>query len=85
VQVKSTVLQQGEAYRCVIRSRVKLYTAKDIDFLACYLVPEDLWYIIPRDQAVRAHSRLYLNPYVRSNSYFRYLEAWHLLQRPRPK
>ena len=52
VQVKSTntyiekkdCYQLGTAYGSESKS---LYSNKDIDFFACYIAPEKLWYIIP--------------------------------------
>jgi hypothetical protein len=37
------------------------YTAKEIDFIAVYIVPENLWYVIPI--SVAAHrGQMYVSP-----------------------
>jgi len=49
VQVKSTAYQYSGRCRYSINAlcRTALYTEDEIDFLAVYIVPLDLWYIIP--------------------------------------
>ncbi len=85
VQVKSTSCKDRKAYLCNTVSRnitglVGTYSAASIDFFAFYIVPEDLWYIVPIAELKRAKFAVYLNPYDRKNRYFRYMEAWHLLK-----
>ena len=92
VQVKSTMMLDRSGvegrhgpYRCNTASRgwresskeARRYNAAQIDFFAFYIIPEDVWYIVPIAAAVRW--AVSLNPYQRDNKYFRYLEAWHLL------
>jgi PD-(D/E)XK endonuclease len=86
VQVKSTTWKSGKAYMCNTVSRnitglVGTYSSASVDFFAFFIVPEDLWYIVPIAELKRAKFAVYLNPYDRKNRYFRYLEAWHLLTR----
>jgi PD-(D/E)XK endonuclease len=90
VQVKSTTWKSGQAYLCNTVSRNKMgllhgYTPAQIDFFAFYIIPEDLWYIVPTVELVRAKWAVFLNPYQPKNRYFRYLEAWHLLTGARPR
>jgi len=93
VQVKSTsyfsTTRRGRssAYLCNIVSRSgspydhsRTYDARQIDFFALFIVPEEIWYIIPVADLRDAHWALQLNPYDRRNKYFPYLEAWHLLR-----
>ena len=94
VQVKSTLQRPepragrtGGAYLCNTVSRGPRgytkkphYTAKQIDFFAFYIIPEDLWYIVPIADARRARFAVYLNPHYRKNRWFPNLEAWHLLK-----
>ena len=49
VQVKCTVakLESGKGYICSVCSSHKAYRAGAFDFVAAYVVLEDLWYIIP--------------------------------------
>ncbi|MFB3916427.1 MAG: group I intron-associated PD-(D/E)XK endonuclease [Terriglobales bacterium] len=59
----------------------KSYTCADIDFFAFYIIPEDIWYIVPIGELSRARYAVYLNPHESGNKYFRYMEAWHLLRK----
>jgi len=60
---------------------IQPYTPDDIDFLAAFVQPHDVWYLIP---ATVIKGRLMLNLYPcgarRSAGEFeKYREAWHLL------
>ncbi len=84
VQVKSTIVEEHGSYRCVYYSSAKYhdYTPEDFDFLAAYVVPEDVWYIIPSKEIET--SSIALDPRGRhpGNKYARYREAWELLKGP---
>ncbi len=60
------------------RSRFRPYTVTDFEYLAFYLIPKDVWYIIPAVIALQRCS-LDFRPGDKSNQYERYREAWHLL------
>ena len=49
VQVKSTIYQVGASYVCNTRpdNDYQPYTCGQIDFMAAYVIPEDVWYILP--------------------------------------
>src|SRR5689334_22070817 len=47
VQVKSTIFREGTGYSCMARGCSGPYVGDLFDFLAAYLIPEDVWYIIP--------------------------------------
>ena len=84
VQVKSSTFRQCGAYKCITVLREKggvivPYRRDQIDFFAFYLIPEDLWYIIPVSELSGKRAVL-LNPLDRKSPYFRYLEAWYLLR-----
>jgi hypothetical protein len=87
VQVKSTcwspAARRGRvtgAYLCNTRkNRSQVYLAGEVDCFAFYIIPEDIWYIMPAEEAKRARHAICLNPYYRDNRYFRFMEAWHLL------
>ena len=88
VQVKSTQFQQKGAYLCNTVSRPPTrkdngtaYTSREIDFFAFFVIPEDVWYIVPVAELRRARYAAYLNPHDCRNKYFRYMEAWHLLKK----
>ena len=57
----------------------------DFDYLAVYIIPRDVWYIIPF-AAIQARAMISLrDPRLANGRYHRYLEAWHLLtQKSRP-
>ncbi len=84
VQVKSSTFRQCGAYKCITVLREKggaivPYKRNQIDFFAFYLIPEDLWYIIPVGK-VHGKKAVCLNPQDRKSPYIQYLEAWHLLR-----
>jgi hypothetical protein len=79
VQVKSTTIENGGGYVCVIRKQGKAYTSGSFDFVAAYVVPEDVWYIIPvRD--IRGRECMSLCSSSTRNENEKYREAWHLLR-----
>jgi hypothetical protein len=47
VQIKSVATRRGNGYHILVGSNQRRYTARDFDFFVCYIVPLDLWYIIP--------------------------------------
>ncbi len=84
VQVKSTTCCIDGGYFCHTVSRPprcasRVYRPTEVDFFALFVIPEDVWYIIPV-RGLRGASSAYLKPHDRRNKYFRYLEAWHLLR-----
>ncbi len=82
VQVKSTMNYFRGHYQChCCTGTRKAYTANDIDFMAFYIIPEDVWYIVPVAECPANYSAR-LNPRSPGNKYFPYLEAWHLLRSP---
>ena len=57
------------------------YTPQDIDFLVAYIIPLDLWYIVPaRAFPASASIRLYPNGGCQRPRFEIYREAWHLFQ-----
>jgi len=83
VQVKSTEYRVGNSYICNVRpdSALRPYTTRQIDLLAAYVIPENVWYIIPAQVATRLKGNIWLSPRKRGHKYERYLEAWYLLRR----
>ncbi len=84
--VSSTMADSGKvhhlpakgAYTCNITGTKRMrYATGKLDFFAVYLVPIDLWYIIPFELAARKSS-LSLTPY-NGEKFGQYMEAWHLL------
>src|SRR5579884_1903465 len=79
VQVKSTTFERNGSYTCNIISKTGVrYGTNKLDIFAVYLVPIDLWYIIPFEVAARNKS-LNLTPYD-GHKFAQYIEAWHLLR-----
>lgn len=80
VQVKSTQFRDHDGYTCTLRSHhERYYNPQEIDFFAVYLVPEDIWYIIPAEVAGSHRGHFFLAPARTSNKYHAFKEAWHLL------
>jgi hypothetical protein len=86
VQVKSTATvrrsgaYEGNAQRSTTQSS-RRYSARDVDFFAFYVIPKDVWYIVPFAD-VEARCSIVLNPNrpSRDRRFGRYREAWHMLQ-----
>ena len=81
VQVKCTVakLESGKGYICSVCSSHKAYRAGAFDFVAAYVVLEDLWYIIPA-KLIRGKKSICLCTEGAEAKYEEYREAWHLLR-----
>lgn len=88
VQVKSTSVRTGTGYLCQFRPhylKKQDYTLEQLDFFAAYIIPVNVWYLIPaalllgrkRKQAVMLYPMVPL----RKNRYRfeAYKEAWPLL------
>ena len=83
VQVKCTVFisKNGAGYICSVCSSHKQYRQGAFDFVAAYLVLEDVWYIIP-EKETRGKWAISLRTQCDESRYEKYLEAWDLLRRP---
>jgi hypothetical protein len=85
IQVKSVFCSSRWGYGIAVGHRHRCrteYSSDEIDFIAAYVVPCDVWYIIPVDQvAGHVHVRLY--PHGTRNktggAFEPYREAWDLL------
>jgi hypothetical protein len=91
VQVKGTTFQNRSngcspnGYQCRVSSTSsdgtsREYRASEIDFFACFIIPLDVWYILPISELSLSHSSVLLDPGRFSNRYAKFLEAWHLLK-----
>ena len=90
IQVKSAFTSQRQEYSVATarrrRRRGQLphqYSARDIDFIAAYVAPHQVWYIVPvKETATREHICLY--PLGAKNTqggrYEKYREVWGLLR-----
>jgi hypothetical protein len=79
VQVKSTMFRNGRGYACTMRGWRGPYGRDEFDYIAVYLILEDVWYIIPVKN-IRGQWTLTLNPHLKNARYEPYREAWHLLR-----
>ena len=79
VQVKSTVYEADGGYACTVRSGHRRYPAGSFNFLAVFLVVEDVWYILPALE-VQGKKTITLFPKSPKAKYEKYREAWHLLR-----
>jgi hypothetical protein len=83
VQVKSTFNHRIKGgYMCHVQPppHTPRYSARDVDFLALYVIPEDVWYIVPSPVLTRMKGSILLSPASPGHKYESYLEAWHLLR-----
>ena len=87
VQVKSTAnCQANGGYVCGVHPSPgsELYKQGDFDFLAAYLILEDIWFIIPGGLIVRPkRNSITLYADGLANEWTAYKEAWDLLRNHR--
>jgi len=80
VQIKSTTYSRDGSFTCNLVGRGrKGYVAGVVDFFAIYLVPMNVWYILPFETLAGTVS-LQFAPGRVGNKYQVYMEAWHLLK-----
>ena len=73
-------MPEVRGYSCSVRGCRGPYKGDPFDFVAAYLIPKDLWYIIPA-QKIRGQGSIALYPNLKKAKYGPYKEAWHLLRR----
>src|ERR1700676_1277438 len=57
VQVKSTTHARYHSYVCCFHGhKNRRYTAEEIDFVAAYIIPKDIWFIFPIAVILKVHS-----------------------------
>jgi hypothetical protein len=79
VQVKSTTVKNCGGYVCSVRQNNARYARGAFDFVAAYVIPEDVWYIIPAKKlAGRGCVTLCSNS--GEANFEEYREAWYLLR-----
>jgi PD-(D/E)XK endonuclease len=79
IQVKSTQFFDRGCYPCAVRGSHWRYDEDAFDFLAVYILPEDLWYIIPKP-VLRGQASVALRPSIQDSKYAKYLGAWELIK-----
>jgi PD-(D/E)XK endonuclease len=87
VQVKSVLAKHSarNAYRVKTsggdsRQGHTPYSATEIDFLAAYIFPEDLWYIFPAKLIANRKGGIWLTPRSKRSIFHQYREAWKLMK-----
>ncbi|HZR58975.1 MAG TPA: group I intron-associated PD-(D/E)XK endonuclease [Terriglobales bacterium] len=86
VQVKSTICKEKNSYACTVHPNLgsRPYAKGELDFIAAYVIPEDIWYIIPAAKVVNGKMGLIsLAPSIPGHKYERYMEAWDLMRAKR--
>jgi PD-(D/E)XK endonuclease len=82
IQVKSSRRFDGSRYIVKLKGAAA-YTAKEIDFIVVYIVPENLWYVIPISVAA-SRGQMYVSPHgTRHFRHEKYREAWCQMACPR--
>ena len=81
IQVKSTMHRVRNSYicKCHCSRKTGRYKKNELDFMAFYIIPLDLWYILPAERARRLKTAIILNPYLSDQKYKDFMEAWYLL------
>jgi hypothetical protein len=85
VQVKSTTHRTGRGYIVNATSRRHsrdIYNSKQIDFLIAYVIPRNVWYIVPVAALTSTTFRVFpdgCRPGPRFALFEKYRAAWHLL------
>jgi hypothetical protein len=80
VQVKSTTFREGTGYSCTLKDSKGPYKKNSFEFVAAYVIPEDVWFILP-EKKVRGLWSVGLYPGLVNSKYEEYMEAWDLLRR----
>lgn len=78
IQVKSTRNRQQGGYRIKNAGSAAAYPPGAYDFLAVYIVPRNLWYIVP-ESVVAGRLSVVFYPKKDDHKFSRYREAWDLL------
>jgi hypothetical protein len=80
VQVKSTIFREGkEGYSCTLKDSKGPYKKGSFEFVAAYVIPEDVWFILP-EKKIRGMWSVGLHPKLETAKYRAYQEAWGLLR-----
>jgi hypothetical protein len=86
VQVKSTSCRIGHGYLCRLKPNPGTvpYTEEQLDFFAAYVIPEDVWYLMPAAVVLQRSGDVMLCPVQPRKrdryKYEAYREAWPLLR-----
>jgi hypothetical protein len=78
VQVKGGSYYERSKYQVGTGGKGKPFTKDDMDFVVVFIVPEDLWYVVPIE-AAEGLAALWFNPRSTRARFEKYREAWCLL------
>jgi len=85
VQIKSTYhkLRKESSYQCKldVHGDQNHYHSGNVDFMAIYIIPKDVWYILPVHITEHLRTVITFTPHVKNHKYGAFKEAWHLLDR----
>ncbi len=79
VQVKSTAFELSGGYSCSVKHNNQAYPRGSFDFVAAYVIPEDMWYIVPAGKLGK-RTTMIIGSDAKQAMYEEYREAWHLLR-----
>lgn len=80
IQVKSTASKvRAGGYPCSVCGGQGVYVGDPFDFIAAYVVPADVWFIIP-EHVVHGRSRVVLYPNLEKSIYWQYQDDWDALK-----
>jgi PD-(D/E)XK endonuclease len=85
VQVKSTQRFAESRYRVKASGWRDTYNRDQIDFIVVYIVPEDLWYVVPIAAAASRKGLRFYPHSGRKALLEKYREAWCQMACPRPQ
>ena len=82
-QVRSTEYQTHRGYAVhtyvYVKKQMVALTAREVDVIIAYLVPLDLWYVVPIKFADCKNLWFYPHGSKKGSRFERFREAWHLL------
>jgi hypothetical protein len=61
-----------------LKTAAALIRRNSFDFVAAYIIPENIWYILP-EKVIRGMWSIGVHPELEISKYGKYEEAWHLL------
>lgn len=83
VQVRSTRFESYRGYNVhtyvYVKHQMVALTAREIDVIVAYLVPLDLWYVVPIEFAPCKNLWFYPHGSKKGSRFEQFREAWHLL------
>ena len=81
VQTKSTTFRRGATFTCnLVGPGGRAYREGTVDYFAVYLIPVDVWYILPFEKTRKTSVSLQFTPGKAGHKYEAYREAWHFLR-----